>query len=112
MAYGMLPAAEDMTPLLMVLPTADPPPPPTVIRQTPSHYGPPHPDGVPDLSPATIQMPGPNLQPPVHGGRHRGGQPPADAHGSAPSSAISCVGVDTCAAADQYDNVMYYAASS
>ena len=25
---------------------------------------------------------------------------------------ISCVGVDTCAAADQYDNAMYYAVSS
>ena len=88
-ANGMLPAAEDVTPLLMMLPTADPSPPPTVTRQVPSHYRPLHPNGVPDLSPATIQMPGPSGKPPVHGGRHRGGQPPADAGGTAPSGARS-----------------------
>jgi hypothetical protein len=89
MANGMLPAAEDVTPLLMMLPAADPSPPPTVTRQVPSHYRPVHPDGVPDLSPATTQMPGPNGKPPVHGGRHRGGQPPADAGGTAPSGTRS-----------------------
>ena len=76
-ANGMPATAEDVTPLLMMQPTADPPPPSTVTQQVPWHYGPSHPEGIPDLPPATIQMPGPNGHPPGHGGRHRGGQPPA-----------------------------------